>query len=104
MASAAILNHDVCGLRERRMAVAGDGNEARTQTLDRIDDADDFGLTAVRDGHNDIVALNDTEIAVNSLSRMKKVCRCSCAGKRRGNLLADDAGLPDTGHDDATAA
>ena len=58
----------------------------------------------MRQGDDDIVALDRAEVAVHGLGRVQEERRRPGARERRGDLARDDAGLAHPGDDDAAAA
>ncbi len=101
----AAIEGDIGGLGERGTAVARDGDQACAQSLDRLEEPQQFvGLPAVRERNDHVLRLQDAEISVNRLSGMKEERRRAGARKRRGDLAADDARLAHAGHDHATFA
>ena len=63
-----------------------------------------LGLAAVRQRDDDVVGLDDAEIAVHGLGRVQEDRRRARARQRRRDLARDDAGLAHAGHDDAAGA
>ena len=92
-------------LRERRRRVAGDGDDARADAPDGLEQAQHFlRLAAVRNREQHIVRLDDAEIAVRRFGGMEEECRRARARQRRRDLAADDAGLAHARDDDAPLA
>ena len=84
---------------------AGDRHELRAEAPNRLEQPENFvGFAAVGQRHDDIVVLDDAEVAVNRFGRMQKERRRADARQRRRNLAADDARLAHAGQDDAAAA
>jgi hypothetical protein len=101
----AAVEGDVGRLRERRLRSAGDRDQLRAEAPDRLEEPQQLvGLAAVRQRDDDIVALNDAEVAVDRFGRMQKEGRRAGARQRRGDLAADDAGLAHAREDDASPA
>ena len=61
-------------------------------------------LAAVRQRQDDVVALNDAQVAVDRFRRVQKKRRRPGAGQRRGNLSGDDAGFPHARDDHSATA
>ena len=99
------IERDVGRLSEGRVRLAGDHNQPRTEPLDRLEQSKQFiGLAAMRQRDDDVLRLENAEVAVDGLRRMKKERRRAGAGERGRDLPADDARLAHAGDDDAAAA
>ena len=100
------VQRDVGGPAERRLGLAGQGNEPRADPLDGFEQrgpaSSRFAAGRQRDDH--IVGLDDAQIPVHRFGRMQEVgraCRCSTTSRRSSG---DDAGLAHAGHDHAATA
>ena len=101
----AAVERDVRRLAERRPAVAGDGDEARAQPLDRLEQAQQLlRLAAVRQRDDHVFRLDDAEVAVRGFGRVEEEGGRAGARQRRRNLAADDPRLAHAGDDHAAAA
>ena len=73
-----------CASVER--GVAGDRDQLRAEPADGLEQAQDLvGLAAVRQRDDDVVGLDDAEIAVDRFGRVqeeRRPCRCSSASRR----------------------
>ena len=99
------VQRDVGRLRQRRGGIAGNGDDARADAADGLEEPEDFlRLAAVRDGEQHVIGLDDAEVAVGRFRRVKEERRGAGAGQRRGNLPADDARLAHAGDDDPALA
>ncbi len=99
------VERDVGGPGQRRRGIAGDGDEARAQPADRLEQAQQLlGFAAVRERNHHVVVSNRAEIAVRGLGRVQEPGRRAGARQGGGDLPADDAGLAHAGHDDPAAA
>ena len=63
-----------------------------------------LGLSAVRQGHDHVVGLDDAQVAMERLGRMQKVRRGAGAAEGRRDLGGDDPGFAHPGDDDVTGA
>ena len=61
-------------------------------------------FTRIRDGDEDVIALDHAEVAVACFGRMNEIRRCACARKRRSDLASDVARFANTAHNDPAAA
>ena len=63
----------VRAFRQRRLWIAGDGDDLRADSLDaRQEPQQLLGLAGVGDGEHDIAANDHAEVAVNGLGGMQK--------------------------------
>ena len=94
----AAVEHAVGVLGQRRAEVAGHRDHAGSYLLDDREQASDlFGLAAVRDDYDDVVAGHHAEISVDGLGGMHDERRRAGAGERGRNLPPDYSGLAHAG-------
>ncbi len=89
----------------RRGRVSGDGDDARADAADRFEQPEHFlRFAAVRNRQQNIVGLDDAEVAMGRFGRMHEERGRARAGQRCGNFPADDARFAHAGDDDASLA
>ncbi len=99
------VQRNICCLGECGAAIAGDGNHASPDPLDRFQKPQQLlGFAAVRQRNHHIVSLQDAEVAVNSFSWVQEERGRACAREGRCDLAADNARLAHPGDDRAPAA
>ena len=91
--------------RERRLRVAGDGDQLGALPLDQRQDLQQLvAFPGVGNADEDVVALDHAEVAVARLGGMHEIRRRAGARQSRSDLARDVAGLADAAHDDAALA
>src|SRR5678815_3480703 len=98
------IERDVRRLSEGRVRLTGDHNQPRAEPLDRLQQSKQFiGLAAMRKRDDDVLRLENPEVAVDGFRGMEKEGGSACAGERGRDLPADDARLSHAGDNDAAA-
>ncbi len=93
---------NVGNARERRLRIAGHGDELRTHSPDQRQDRDDFlGLARVRDGEHQVLCRDHAEIAVTGLGGVHEKGGRAGAGERCGDLRRYMARFSHPCHDHA---
>ena len=104
LGDAAVERH-VGGLRQGGVLPAGNRDELRAEAANRREQLKQFvGFPAVGQRDDDVIALDDAQVAVNRFGRVQEERRRAGAAERRRDLVADDAGLAHPRHDDPAGA
>ena len=91
-------------VRERRLLVAGQRDQARALALEMRHQRNKLvGLARIRQEQHDVFGGDHAEVPVTRLGGMHEERRCSGRRERCRDLASDMPGLTDAGHDDATA-
>jgi len=88
----AAIQRDIRRLGERRARRTGDGNQPGAEPPNGFEQPEDFiRFAAIGERHDNVVALDHSEIAMDRFRRVEEDGRRAGAGERRGDLAADDA-------------
>lgn len=89
----------------RTQAIAGEGDERNSETLDGRKEFEDLGgFAGSRQGEHKVAAHDHAEIAVKSFGRMQVERGGSGGGEGGGEFAADQSALAHAADDDASGA
>ncbi len=93
------------GQGDRGIDAAGEGDQGDTDALQgRQESRDLLGLTAVRDGDDDVALHDPAQVAVDGLGGMKEERWSARGGEGRGEFLRNETAFAHTRGDDPAGA